>query len=68
MTHATKSTPTTHCEVNMNYYVEIVEQKTDHVEKRMGPMGERRAEIVERGASRNLDHDNYYTRIVSEKP
>lgn len=51
----------------MDYYVEIVETETDHVEKRMGPMSEHQAERVESGASRNLNHDEYFVRVVSEE-
>ncbi len=50
------------------YYVEIVKEATDDqkelVAKRMGPMTERRAEKTESGASINLDHEHYFTRIV----
>jgi hypothetical protein len=45
-------------------YVEIVNTKTDEVVKRMGPMSERKAEKVESGASINLNHEEYHTRIV----
>ena len=49
-----------------NYYVEIVKSgdEGDEVVKRMGPMNERKAERVERGANINLDHEHYYTRVV----
>ena len=47
-------------------YVEIVENKTDKVIKRMGPMNERTAERVFMGASINLNHDEYFVRIVEE--
>jgi hypothetical protein len=47
-----------------DWYVEIVETETGKVEKRMGPMSERKAEKVEDGANINLDHENYHTRIV----
>ncbi len=48
----------------MDKYVEIVEFETGKVEKRMGPMGERQAERVERGVSVNLNHDDYFVRVV----
>ena len=52
----------------MDYYVEIVKYgDPEEVVKRMGPMTERKAERVERGAGINLNHDAYYTRIVPEK-
>tara|TARA_R110000868_G_scaffold297468_4_gene557798 strand:+ start:2046 stop:2216 length:171 start_codon:yes stop_codon:yes gene_type:complete len=50
----------------MNYYVEIVKFDTDEVVKRMGPFSERRADRVQDGANINLDHDNYFTRVVME--
>jgi len=50
----------------MEYYVEIVSYEEDEVIKRMGPMSEQKAEKVEIGASINLSHGRYYTRIVSE--
>lgn len=45
-------------------FVEIVEIDTDKVIKRMGPMSERKADRVEDGASMNLNHAKYFTRIV----
>lgn len=49
------------------YYVEIVSRGAEEVVKRLGPMPRRRAERVKRGASINLDHDNFFTRIVGEE-
>lgn len=46
------------------YYVEIVDDETGEVVKRMGPMNERKAERVENGANINMDHNRYYTRIA----
>jgi hypothetical protein len=48
------------------FFVEIVERSTGAVVKRMGPMNERKADKVESGASINLNHDDYFTRIVRE--
>lgn len=48
------------------YFVEIVSDVNGEVVKRMGPMGRRAAEKVDRGANINLDHDYYATRIVPE--
>lgn len=45
------------------FYVLIIEDKTEKVIKRMGPMGEAKAVKVENGANINLDHDNYTTEI-----
>ena len=47
-----------------NYYVEVVETETDKVVKRMGPMSEPKAFKVQGGLAINMDHDNYYTRLV----
>lgn len=49
------------------FFVEIVEKETNQVVKRMGPMNERKAEKVELGASINLNHQDYFTRIVKEE-
>jgi len=46
------------------FYVEIVEKATGNIESRMGPMGERKADRTETGASINLNHDKFFTRIV----
>jgi hypothetical protein len=46
------------------HYVEIVSFDDGDVIKRMGPMPERKAERVDSGANINLDHANYYTRVV----
>ena len=47
------------------YYVEIVKYgEPEEVVKRMGPMYERKAEKVDDGVNINLNHNEYYTRIV----
>ena len=51
----------------MNYYVEIVEDATEEVVKRMGPMTKHKAEKVEDGAGINLNWDRFSTRIVEEE-
>lgn len=54
----------------MKYYVEIVEFNAypdeDRVVKRMGPFSERKADRVDGGVKINLNHDDFYTRIVEE--
>lgn len=51
----------------MNFYVEIIKHgEPEEIVKRMGPMSERKAESVDRGANINLNHDEYYTLIVEE--
>jgi len=49
----------------MKFYVEIVKSSSGEVVKRMGPMSEKKADKVEFGASINLNHEEYFTRIVS---
>ena len=51
----------------MKYFVEIVKHETDEVVKRMGPMDERRADKIDSGANINLNHDDYYTRIIKKE-
>ena len=46
------------------FFVEIVNTNTEAIVKRMGPMKERDAERVFAGASINLNHDDYFLRIV----
>ena len=48
------------------HYVEIVEQGTQKVEKRMGPFNMNKAEKVQSGVEINLNFEMYYTRIVSD--
>lgn len=50
-----------------DYYVEIVAFKGNKVVKRMGPMYERKADKVDSGANINLNHKEYFTRIVEAK-
>lgn len=51
----------------MKYYVEIVKYgEPEEVVKRMGPFSEREADKIDRGANINLNHKEYYTRIVEE--
>ena len=48
-----------------NVYVEIVKYgEPEVVEKRMGPMSQHKADQVESGAGRNLDHNKYFTRTT----
>jgi hypothetical protein len=46
------------------WYVEIVEDGTDQVVKRMGPSPRRTAEKIEAGVNINLNHEQFTTRIV----
>jgi len=51
----------------MKYYVEIVEFSTDAVIKRLGPeSSEHNADRLDRGVNINLNHRDYFTRIVTE--
>lgn len=52
----------------MDFYVEVVKIETDEVVKRLGPHGERAAERIERGLSINMNHQDYFTRIVKQAP
>ena len=47
------------------FYVEIVKFDNDEIVKRMGPMNSWRADRVDTGANQNLNHEHYFTRIVS---
>ncbi len=49
---------------NNDYYVEIIEDKTEKVLERCGPHSEWKAEKIDRGITINLNHDDYSTRIV----
>ncbi|WP_395543236.1 hypothetical protein [Neotabrizicola sp. sgz301269] len=46
------------------FYVEIWRFSDGHVESRMGPMCERSAERVQRGAMINMNHAEWGCRIV----
>jgi hypothetical protein len=48
------------------YFVEIVKHVSLEVVKRMGPMPERKADKVDAGVNINLNHEEYYTRIVNK--
>lgn len=51
----------------MKAYVEIVKYgDPDEVVKRMGPYSGFRAENIQRGASINLNHEEYFVRIVED--
>ncbi len=50
----------------MKWFVEIVEFKTEQVVKRIECASERQADRVDGGANINLNHEEYFTRIVSE--
>jgi hypothetical protein len=44
--------------------VQIVDIRNDEVVKEIEVQSERQAEKLERGMNINLDHENYFTRIV----
>ena len=46
------------------YYVEVVSLHSGEVVNRLGPMSERKADRVDGGLSINLNHDEYFTRVV----
>jgi hypothetical protein len=47
------------------YFVEIVKEgDPEEVVKRMGPHSLRTAERIERGADINLNHEDFFTRVV----
>jgi hypothetical protein len=46
------------------FYVEIVKSSSGEVVKRIGPMSQRKADKVESGALINLNHADFFTRIV----
>ena len=49
-----------------NYYVEIIEYKSEEVVKCMGPMSEHKADRVDDGVNINLNHEEFYT-LIKEK-
>jgi len=57
----------------MKWYVEVIQMSEDEdgedvaVVKRLKYSSEKKAEQAENAVMRNLNHDLYYTRIVSEK-
>lgn len=42
------------------FYVEVVKVEGDEVVKKLGPMGEWKAVLTERGLDRQLNHNDYY--------
>ena len=48
----------------MKYYIEVVEYESGEVVSRMEASSEREAEKIDRGVNINLNHENYYTRIM----
>ncbi len=53
-------------EAMMSYFVEVVENKTSAIVKRMGPMSEWKADRVENGVLINLNWKEFSTRVVSQ--
>lgn len=49
------------------YFVEVVNKRNGKVEKRLGPLTERRADQVDVGANRLINRDEFYTRIVTDE-
>lgn len=49
-------------------FVEVLENATGKIVKRLGPMPVRKAERIESGMDANLDHENYHVRIREQSP
>lgn len=49
-----------------NYYVQIVQFSDDAIEKEMGPFTDRKADLVDGGVNRNLNHDKFFTKIIQK--
>lgn len=47
-----------------DWYVEIQERETGRVESRMGPESEHNAQKIARGASINLNHEEYRVVVI----
>jgi len=43
------------------FVVKVIEYSTKKVEKTSDPMSKRKADLVDRGMNRNLDHDRFFT-------
>ena len=52
--------------MSQTVYVEVVDNRTDEVIKRVGPMPEWKAGRVEMGLVMQLDYEHYFTRIVGQ--
>jgi hypothetical protein len=52
---------------DLNYYVRIIQYKTNNCEIEMGHFSESKADKVEIGANINLDHQRYYTIIIQRE-
>jgi hypothetical protein len=51
----------------MKYFVEVVSYKTGEVVHRIECDSERAADRVDSGVNINLNHEQYYTRTVTEE-
>ena len=49
-----------------NFFVVIVRYANNKIIKKMGPMSKRKAERVDSGANRNLNHEDFCTMILKE--
>lgn len=49
-----------------NCYVEIVDYDTEVVVRRLGPHTRAAADRIEDGANINMNHEQFFTRIVEE--
>lgn len=63
MTKWTKTAPT-----EAGHFVEVVEDATRKVVRRIGPLSKYKAAIVSNGLEINLNHERYSVRIMSEEP
>lgn len=50
----------------MKYHI-LIKSYEGEIVKNMGPHSERSAEKIESGANRNLNHDKYFTLMLSEE-
>ena len=48
------------------HYVQVVQFEDELVVKQLGPFSENRADRVDTGMNINLNHEEFYTRVVDE--
>lgn len=47
-----------------SYFVQVIQYRDFEIEKQLGPMSLAKAEKVDDGININLNHDNFFTKIV----
>lgn len=49
-----------------NWYIQIIKYNNDYIIKEIGPYNKNKIESIKNTINHNLNHDDYYTLVISK--